>query len=154
SVGAKSEASISLDELRDDDGALEFGVGDRIQATVVSTAGGLTLSPRLQRPAATARQVEDAFRSRLPVASQGEAQVKGGYTVTIARQRAFCPVSQLDIARDTDPNSHLGRVYTFKIIEYGEGGRKFVVSRRALLQEEQQARAVEVRQSIVVDAVM
>jgi len=57
-VGSKGEATISLDELRDEDGALEVAAGDRIQATVVSTAGELRLSRKLQRGAATAAQLE------------------------------------------------------------------------------------------------
>ena len=48
-VGAKSEATIDLAELKNRDGVLEAAVGDRIHATVVSTAGGLRLSRRLQR---------------------------------------------------------------------------------------------------------
>ena len=40
-VGGKGEALIEIDELKDDDGVLEVAVGDRIQATVVSTEGGL-----------------------------------------------------------------------------------------------------------------
>ncbi len=154
SVGAKGEAEIAVGELRNDDGALEFAVGDRLQATVVSTAGGLTLSRRLQRGAATARQLEDAYRAGLPVEGRVEAQVKGGYTVTIARQRAFCPYSQIDLVRAADPAVHEGRVYTFRIIEFGEGGRKFVVSRRALLQEEQNVKAAAVRQAIAPGAVL
>ena len=153
-VGGKGEATLALDELKSDDGTVEAAVGDRIQATVVSTTGGITLSRKLQRGAATARQLEDAFRAGLPVEGKVEAQVKGGYTVTIARQRAFCPVSQIDTVRDTDPAAHHGRVYAFKIIEYSGDGRKFVVSRRALLEEEHRARAEEVRQSIAVGAVV
>lgn len=153
-VGGKGEAAISLDELRNDDGVLESGVGDVIQATVVSTTGGITLSRRLQRGAVTARQLEDAFRAGLPVEGKVEGQVKGGYNVTIARQRAFCPQSQIDTIRETDPSVHVGRVYTFRIIEFSDDGRKFVVSRRALLEEEQKARAGEVRRSLTVDAVV
>jgi small subunit ribosomal protein S1 len=74
--------------------------------------------------------------------------------VSIARQRAFCPFSQIDTIRGTDPAVHEGRVYTFKVVEYGEGGQKFVVSRRRLLEEEQQARAAEVRESIQPGAVL
>src|SRR5580704_11921789 len=48
-VGGKGEAVIEIAELRNDEGALEVAVGDRIQAMVVSTAGGLTLSRRLAR---------------------------------------------------------------------------------------------------------
>jgi small subunit ribosomal protein S1 len=153
-VGAKGEATIALDELRNDDGAVEAVVGDRIQATVVSTTGGIALSRRLQRGAATARQLEDAFRSGLPVEGKIDGQVKGGYAVSIARQRAFCPMSQIDIVRDTDPAVHEGRVYTFKIIEYRDDGHKFVVSRRALQEEEQRVRAAEVRRSIAPGAIV
>jgi small subunit ribosomal protein S1 len=152
-VGSKGEATIALDELRDDDGALQATVGDVIEATVISTTGGIQLSRKLQRGAATARQLEDAFRSGLPVEGKVEAQVKGGYSVTIARQRAFCPLSQIDTIRDTDASVHLGRVYTFKIVEYAEGGRKFVVSRRALLEAEQQVKAEEIRKSLAVGEV-
>jgi small subunit ribosomal protein S1 len=153
-VGSKGEATIALDELRDDDGALEVGVGDRVQATLVSSSGGLTLSRKLQRGAATAQQLEDAFRSGLPVEGKVERAVKAGYEVSIARQRAFCPMSQIDLVRTTDPAVHEGRVYTFRILEYHAGGRKFVVSRRAVLEEEQKARAEQVRRTIVPGAVM
>ena len=80
--------------------------------------------------------------------------MKGGYEVRIGRQRAFCPFSQIDIVRTTDTAAHVGRVYTFRIIEYKEGGRNLVVSRRALLEEEQRASAAEVRRSIVAGAVL
>jgi len=153
-VGSKGEASLAVNELANDDGVVEARVGDRIQATIVSMVGGVTLSRRMQRGAATKRQIEDAFRAGLPVEGKVEAEVKGGYTVTIARQRAFCPHSQIDIARQTEPGVHLGRVYAFRIIEYAEDGRKFVVSRRALQEAEQRVRAEEIRRSLAVDAVV
>jgi small subunit ribosomal protein S1 len=153
-VGGKGEAMIDIDELKDEEGDLEVVVGDRIQAMVVSTAGGLTLSRRLARGAATERQLEDAFRTGLPVEGKVEKSVKGGYEVRIARQRAFCPTSQIDTVRPADPSAHEGHVYKFRIIEYKEGGRNLVVSRRALLEEEQRANAANVRRSIVAGAVM
>jgi small subunit ribosomal protein S1 len=79
--------------------------------------------------------------------------VKGGYEVRIARQRAFCPISQIDTIR-TDSPAHEGRVYHFRIVEYKDGGRNLVVSRRALLEEQQRASAADVRQSIVAGAVL
>jgi small subunit ribosomal protein S1 len=153
-VGGKSEAAIDVAELKDEAGQLEVKVGDRIKAMVVSTAGELKLSRRLALGAATAAQLEDAFHSRLPVEGKVERAVKGGYEVRIARQRAFCPVSQIDTARDTEPAQHESRVYKFRIIEYKEGGRNIVVSRRVLLEEEQRASADEVRKSIVEGAVV
>jgi small subunit ribosomal protein S1 len=153
-VGGKGEATIELDELKDEDGDLEVAVGDRIQAVVVSTGAGLTLSRKLARGAATARQLEEAFHAGLPVEGRVEGPVKGGFEVRIARQRAFCPASQIDARRNTDPAEHLGRVYAFRIIEYKEGGKNIIVSRRVLVEEEQRLRAVEVRKSIVVGATL
>ena len=153
-IGGKGEALIDVAELKDADGVLEVAVGDRIQAMVVSTEGGLTLSRRLARGAATDQQLEDAFRAGLPVEGKIEQAVKGGYEVRLGGQRAFCPLSQIDIVRNTDPAQHVGRVYAFRIIEYKEGGRNLILSRRALLEEEQLATAVEIRRGIVVGAVL
>ena len=82
-VGGKGEATIEIAELKDDEGNLEVAVGDRIQAMVVSTVGGLTLSRKLARGAATARQLEDAFHSRSSSGRQGrkcgEGRVRGAH---------------------------------------------------------------------------
>jgi len=151
-VGGKGEAMIDVAELKDADGRLEVSVGERIQAVVVSTTGGLTLSRKLARKAATDRMLEDAFHTGLPVEGKVERAVKGGFEVQIGRQRAFCPISQIDTVRDS--GGHEGRVYRFRIVEYKEGGRNLVVSRRALMEEEQRANAAEVRRSIVPGAVV
>jgi small subunit ribosomal protein S1 len=153
-VGAKGEATIATAELKNQDGVLESAVGDKIQATIVSTTGGIQLSRRMQRGAASVRQLEDAFRAGLPVDGKVEKAVKAGYEVTIAAQRAFCPQSQIDEARETDPLIHVGRVYTFKIVEYKEDGQKFVVSRRKFQEEAQQAIAAQIREKVVPDAVL
>jgi small subunit ribosomal protein S1 len=153
-VGGKGEATIELEELKDDEGDVEVNVGDRISAVVVSTSGGLVLSRRLALGAANAGQLEDAFRAGLPVEGKVEKATKGGLEVRIARQRAFCPMSQIDTIRTEDATVHEGRVYSFRIIEYRDGGEKFVVSRRALLEEEQKTKSVEVRKSIAVGAVI
>jgi len=152
-VGGKGEATIDVDELKDEDGDIEVSVGDLVQAVVVSVAGGLQLSRRLARGAATNRQLEDAFRTGLPVEGKVEAEIKGGYDVRVARQRAFCPFSQIDIHR-TEPASHIGKVYAFRITEYKDGGKNLVVSRRALLEEDQRAKAAEIRKSIVPGAII
>jgi small subunit ribosomal protein S1 len=152
-VGGKGEATIDVAELKDADGALEVAVGDRMQAVVVSTSGGLVLSRKLARGAASDKQIEDAFHSGLPVEGKVEREVKGGFEVRIGRSRAFSPFSQIDTVR-TESATHLGRVYRFRIIEYKDNGRSIVLSRRALLEEEQKANAAEVRKSIATGAVI
>lgn len=153
-VGGKGEAQLDIEELKDAEGALEVKVGDRIEAMVVSNEGGLTLSRKLARGAATLRKLEDAFRAGLPVEGRVERVVKGGYEVRIGGQRAFCPMSQVDTVRTEAPEAHQGRVYTFRITQFKEGGKDLVVSRRVLLEEEEKAKAVEVRRNVVADAVL
>ena len=153
-VGGKGEAEIDLAELKDADGDVEVSVGDRIQAMVVSTSGGIVLSRKGVRNAATQRELEDAFQAGLAVEGKVEKAVKGGYEVRIARERAFCPLSQIDIVRTADPAVHEGQVYAFRIIEYKDGGKNVVVSRRKHLEEQQRASAADVRKSIVPGAVL
>jgi small subunit ribosomal protein S1 len=125
-----------------------------VNAVVVSTAGGLKLSRRLARGAVTDRQVTDAYEAGLPVEGKVEREVKGGFEVRVGRQRGFCPLSQIDIVRTTDTSVHVGRVYAFRIVEYRNGGRDLVLSRRALLEDEQRAAAAAVRRTIVPGAVV
>jgi small subunit ribosomal protein S1 len=154
SVGAKGEAELDVQELKAEDGTLEAKVGDRIEAMVVSTDRGITLSRKLARGAASLRQIEDAYRAGLPVEGRVERAVKGGFEVRVGGQRAFCPASQIDIARGTAPEAHVGQTYSFRIVEFKEGGRDLVVSRRALLEEEQKVQAAALRESIVPGAVL
>ncbi len=154
SIGGKSEAQIDVAELKDEDGDIEVSIGDRLQAVVVSTSGGIILSRKGVRNAATRRELEDAFRAGVAVEGKVESVNKGGYEVRIARERAFCPLSQIDIVRTTDPAVHVGKTYTFRIIEYKDSGTSIVVSRRKHLEQEQHASADAVRKSIVPGAVL
>jgi small subunit ribosomal protein S1 len=153
-VGGKAEAEIDIAELKDADGDVEVSIGDRIQAMVVSTSGGIVLSRKGVRNAATQRELEDAFQAGLAVEGKVETVNKGGYEVRIARERAFCPLSQIDIVRTSDPAVHVGKVYAFRIVEYKDGGKNVVVSRRKYLEEEQRATAADLRKSIVPGAVL
>lgn len=86
--------------------------------------------------------VKAAWESGEAIAAIVEKQIKGGYEVTVAGERAFCPFSQID--RFTkDPSEYIGRKFDFLVSEYSkdERGLNIVLSRRALL--EVQAEAVK-----------
>ena len=68
--------------------------------------------------------------------------------------RAFCPASQMDLRHVADANVFLNQKLTFKIVEYKDGGRNIVVSRKAILQEEQKKNAAEVLSKLAVDQVL
>ncbi len=153
-IGGKGEATIDIAELKDPDGDDEVKVGDTVQAIVVSTAGGVKLSYKLARGAATRQRLNEAFEAGLPVEGRVEKSIKGGYEVRLGGQRAFCPISQIDTAFTEDPSVHDGQVYTFLIIEFKEDGKDLVVSRRAFLKEEEQEVAGEIRRAAVPGAVL
>jgi small subunit ribosomal protein S1 len=156
-VGGKGEAELDIEELKNADGAIDVSVGDRLTAVVVAVAartGGIVLSRKGVRNAATQREIEDAFRAGLAVEGRVEKAVKGGYEVRIAHERAFCPFSQIDIVRTADPAAHEGKHYTFRVIECKNGGKDVVLSRRRHLEEEQRASAEAVRRSIAPGAVV
>ena len=121
----------------------------------MSTTGGLTLSRKLARGAATARQLEDAFHSRPAGRRQGRAGGEG--RLRGAHRRASAPSARS--RRSTSPRTPIRRRTSAGSTPSGsssikDGGKNLVVSRRALLEEEQRARADEVRRTIVAGAVM
>ncbi|HYE86712.1 MAG TPA: S1 RNA-binding domain-containing protein, partial [Vicinamibacterales bacterium] len=153
-IGGKGEAELDVAELKDEEGDIEVSVGDRISAIVVSTSGGVVLSRKGVRNAATHRELEDAYQSGVAVEGKVVQAIKGGYEVRVARERAFCPLSQIDIARTTDPELHVGKSYAFRVIEYKNGGKDIVLSRRKLLEQQQEAQAADLRKSIVAGAIL
>ena len=153
-VGGKGEATIDLEELADPDAGSQVQVGDTVKAIVVSTAGGIKLSHKLARSAATREALNEAFQSGLPVEGRVEKAIKGGFEIRFSGQRAFCPISQIDSRFTKDTTSHEGKSYTFRVIEFQQEGKNIVVSRRAILEEEERERAEEVRELIVPGAVL
>jgi len=153
-VGGKGEAWIDRAELSDDDGQLRVGVGDEVEATVVSTRDEIRLSYRLQRGAQAREALAAAAASGIPVEGKVAAVIKGGYEVTVAGHRTFCPFSQMDVRRTESPEDYVGRVLEFRINRYAENGRNIVLSRRQLLEERAAKEAEETRRKLVPGAVL
>ena len=81
-----------------------------------------------------------AFERGESVSGIVEKEVKGGYEVTVAGQRAFCPFSQIDKIKK-EAGEYLGRKFDFVVTEYSrdDRGLNVVVSRRALIEVQEQA---------------
>jgi small subunit ribosomal protein S1 len=153
-VGGKGEALIDRAELADDDGKLTVAVGDEIEATVVGAGDEIRLSYRLLQGANARRGLAIAAETGLPVEGKVASVVKGGYEVTVAGLRAFCPFSQMDLRRVDAPEALVGRVLEFRIARYGGQGRNIVLSRRALLEEQGRKAAEETMKKVVPGAVL
>ena len=142
-VGAKSEGVLAAAELRNEAGELTVGIGDRVRVYLLPKRGGeMACTTRLGGGQTTPREIEEAFEAGIPVEGKVTAEVKGGFSVTVAGHRCFCPYSQMDIRRVEQTDSYLDKTLAFKIMEFGSQGRNIILSARAL-QEEQRARERE-----------
>lgn len=83
--------------------------------------------------------IKAAWESGEAISGLVEKEIKGGYEVTVAGERAFCPYSQIDRAKKP-PEDFIGRKFEFLVTDYSkdERGLNVVVSRRQL-QEAQAA---------------
>lgn len=148
----KHEAMIELDELKDDEGILRSGVGDEIEAFVMETgAKGILLSRKLSKGAASLSMLVDARASGLPVEGLVVAVNKGGLEVAVGDVRAFCPARQVDV-RQVKLEDLIGQRLTFRVTEVKE--RNVVLSRRSILEEENKAKAAELKKSLAVGKVL
>jgi len=149
----KHEAMIDLDELKDEEGVLRFGVGDEVEAFVTETgARGIMLSRKLSKDAASLTMLSEARNSGMPIEGLVVGINKGGLEVAVGEVRAFCPMRQVDVRPVGKADDLLGQRLTFRVTEVKE--RKVVLSRRAILEEELKAKAAELREKLSVGAVL
>ena len=139
-TGQKGEGIIDRKELLGLDGNLTVAEGDAISAYfVVSRQGEMRFTTKVGGGAGGNSQLEDAWRAGIPVEGTVEKEIKGGFEIKLAgSSRAFCPFSQVALRRQDNPQELIGSRLTFRITDYSERGRNIVVSRRVLLEEEQQ----------------
>jgi small subunit ribosomal protein S1 len=146
-LNGRTEAMIALDELKDEEGILRSGMGDTVEAYVVEAgAKGVFLSKTLPKGSATLEMLAEARASGIPVEGLVLGVNKGGLEVAIGDVRAFCPASQMDLHYVEKPEELVGEKFKFRVVEVR--GKKVVISRRALLEEELKARAAETRKSL------
>lgn len=148
-VGQKGEGVLDRKELLDSEGNLSVAEGETISAYFLSRAGGeLRFTTRIGGGGAGNAQLEEAWRSGIPVEGYVEKEIKGGYEVKVAGARAFCPFSQMGLRRTEAPEENIGRHLPFRITQYSEGGRNIVVSHRAILEEERAAQRESLRETL------
>jgi len=147
--GGRSEATIAASELRDDDGSERYKVGDEIEAIVAAADDGVLLTLSGRSTVLSGEMLREAFQTRIPVEGLVESINKGGFEVKVSGLRGFCPLSQIDSKYCETPSEFLGQKLSFRIIEWKDGGRSLVLSRRAVLEEQERQRREEVRAKIV-----
>ena len=151
-TGQKGEGVIERKEFLDIDGNITVKEGDSISAYFLSSSHGeMRFTTRIGGGASGGgtTQLEQAWQAGVPVEGVVEKEIKGGYEIKLGTSRAFCPYSQIALRRVENPEALIGTRLTFRISEYAENGRNIIVSRRALLEEEQQRLKEEAQAGIV-----
>jgi small subunit ribosomal protein S1 len=137
-TGAKVDGAVSKAELLDENGEFPHGIGDALELYVVAFDENEMRLSKALAGAGSLNLLQDAFQGRVPVEGKVKETCKGGFSVTVMGRRAFCPVSQIDTAYVERPEDYVGETYLFIIARLEENGRNIVVSRRQLLEEEQE----------------
>jgi small subunit ribosomal protein S1 len=138
-TGTMNDGQVARRDLLDAEGNFPYKVGDKVDLFVVLVKGSdIRLSPK---PTAKnlADDLYDAFEKRIAVEGRVVELCKGGVRVQVMGKLAFCPISQLDVARTETGEEHVGKRYDFLITQVSEGGRNIVVSRRRLLDSQREA---------------
>ena len=153
------EGTLETLELRDASGQLTVAVGDSVEARVVAHGdrpGFVSLRRGAGHGPSGRTSLDEAVATGLPVEGVVTAVNKGGVEVDVAGTRAFCPLSQLELRQVVDPAAYIGQRLEFRVTRYEDDrrGANVVLSRRALLEEAMQSRAVETRSKLVVGAVL
>lgn len=153
-AGGKAEGTLDKSQVSDKDGKLLVKVGDVVEARVVGDAGGvLTLRVKLGGRGPEARaELQQAQELGIPVEGVVTEVVKGGVSVDVAGVRGFCPASQLDGRFVEDLSVFVGQRLTFRVTRYE--ARNLVLSRRALIEEENEKLAVQTRKALIPGAVI
>jgi small subunit ribosomal protein S1 len=162
-LGSRAEGLLPVSDVTVD-GKVTVAKGDRL--TVLATAvrdGAVMCALRLGTSPSHDQKSEkgaalDALREARDagVAVDGTVKevIKGGFSVTVLGFRAFCPISQIQRGYCDTPEEHVGRTYSFLLVELDPTGRNIVVSRRKLLDAEAEERAASLWQTLEEGAVM
>lgn len=102
-----------------------------------------------QRPLrrATWKKIEEAFRSKATIEGSVTDLIKGGLVVDIG-VRAFLPASQVDVRPQANLDSWKGQKISCRVLKLNRKRGNVVVSRRALIEEDQAAQRKQVMEGL------
>src|SRR5215510_4453405 len=141
-AGLKSESVIPIEEFRNDRGEVEVKVGDFVPVAIEALEDGYgetRLSRDKAKRLAAWLDLEKALESGNTAQGVITGKVKGGLTVMINGIRAFLPGSLVDMRPVKDTSPYEGKTMEFKVIKLDRKRNNVVVSRRAVLEQNQGA---------------
>lgn len=144
-IGYKTEGTVPAEELKQ--AVQEIVVGDEIPVLVKqveSPDGYIKLSYTEALRKVAWEMVEEAAKTGAPVKGRITERIKGGLRVNLGGLDAFLPASQVDLRQVRNFEPWLGKNIEAKVIKINKRQKNVVLSRRAILEEEQNRRKAEI----------
>jgi small subunit ribosomal protein S1 len=141
-IGYKSEGIIDLDEFIGPDGQAHVKVGDEVDVLLEKTEnkdGYVVLSKEKAEKMKIWEAVERAYTDGQPVTGVVKERIKGGLAVDIG-VRAFLPGSLVDIRPVRNLDALKGKELQMRVIKVNRKRGNIVLSRKAVLEEENASR--------------
>ena len=137
-VGYKSEGLIAISEFLDETGQVTVRPGDTVDVLLERTEdreGHIVLSREKAEKMKIWDEVEKAYAERKVVIGRVIERIKGGLAVDIG-VRAFLPGSQIDVRPVRNLDALKGQELRMRVIKVNKKRGNIVLSRKALLEEE------------------
>jgi small subunit ribosomal protein S1 len=139
-IGAKSEGMVPIAEILDHEGKPKFEPGaeiDVMREKGETEEGYVNLSHLKAQRLRSWDEIERAYNEKKPIKGVVVERIKGGLTLDIQGARAFLPGSQVDLRPIRNLDGMKGQTMEVAIIKLNKKRGNIVVSRKQLLEEEQ-----------------
>ncbi len=140
-IGLKSEGLIPIEQVIDLQGNPKFKPGDTVEVVVEreEQEGGYLVSHEKALRHRIWDTLEKASVDKVPVKGLVVSRVKGGLTVDIGI-KAFLPGSQIEVRPVRNLDGYIGQEIEVRVIKLNKKRGNVVISRKEILEEEQNAK--------------
>ena len=138
-AGLKSEGIIPKNQFLNLKGELEISLGDEVEVTLdmIEDGYGETIMSREKAKRTKVwDELEKVQNSQENIEGRVSGKVKGGFTVDLMNIKAFLPGSLVDIRPTKETDYIEGKVLEFKIIKMDKIRNNIVLSRKAVLMDQ------------------
>jgi len=134
-IGYKAEGTVPLSEFD-----VPPKVGEELEVYIrsLSRGEGPLLSMREAQRIRAWENLVESFHKGEPIKGKIIKRVKGGYKVETAGIEAFLPLSQTDKKPVRHPDEWLDKELSFKVMDLKEDTGNVILSRKRLLEEEEE----------------
>jgi len=155
-IGYKSEGQIRINEFKDEKGEIHVNMGDDVEVMVEfwdEDEERVVLSKEKAVKVKVWEEIKKTFDEDGTVEGVILTRVKGGFSVDIGVQ-AFLPGSQADLRPIRNLDDLVGKKLEFKMLKYNRKRSNIVLSRRAILEQEREAKRASTLVAIHEDKVV